>query len=441
MKAVTFSGGVHPDYEKDRTKGLAIEALRAPKEAVIPLSQHIGAPAKACVEKGDEVLLGQVIGEPGGFVSQFIHASVSGKVTAVEPRIGAAGVPILSVVIENDGEDREIGYRGIGDAWQSSGPDELRELIRKAGLVGMGGAAFPTHVKLSPPKGKTIDTLIVNGAECEPYLTADHRVMLERSEAVVTGTRILGKTLNTSRCIIAIEQNKPDAIQTVRDAARGTNIEVVSCRVKYPQGAEKQLIEACLGRQVPSGGLPMDVRVVVQNVGTAAFVTDAVVHGRPLVERVVTVTGSAVQNPANLSIRIGTPMEQAIQACGGLRGELGKLIAGGPMMGLSQYTDQVPVTKGTSGILLLAKDEVPTAEPGPCIRCGRCSRACPMRLVPTDISTCSDKGMIDKAEEFDALDCIECGSCAFDCPAGIPLVQKIRLAKAAIVAAKQKKGQ
>jgi electron transport complex protein RnfC len=441
MKAVTFSGGVHPDYEKDRTKGLAVKTLPAPKEAVIPLLQHIGAPAKACVAKGDQVLRGQVIGEPGGFVSQFIHASVSGKVIAVKPRPGSGGVPVLSVVIENDGEDREVEYEGLGDAWESSNTEELRELIRKAGLVGMGGAAFPTHVKLSPPKGKIIDTVIVNGAECEPYLTADHRVMLERPEDVVTGAVILGKVLNASRCIIAIEQNKPDALKTIREAAEGRNIDVVSCRVKYPQGAEKQLIAACLGRQVPSGGLPMDVGVVVQNVGTTASTADAVLRGRPLTERIVTVTGSAIDKPANLSIRLGTLLDQAIDACGGVQGELGKLITGGPMMGLSQYTDQVPVTKGTSGILLLAKDEVITADPGPCIRCGRCSRACPMALVPTDISICSDRGLIDKAEEYDALDCIECGSCAFDCPAGIPLVQKIRLAKASILAAKQKKGQ
>ncbi len=439
MKAVTFHGGIHPRYEKNRTAGLEVKPMAAPDELVVPLSQHIGAPAKACVEKGDAVLLGQVVGEPAGFVSTFIHAPVSGKVKAVEPRPSMGGTAVPSVIIENDGEYKVVEYEGLGDGWTSADADTLKELIRKAGLVGMGGAAFPTHVKLSPPKEKPIDSVILNGAECEPYLTADHRVMLERADDVVTGLSIVSKVLGATRALIGIEQNKPDAIDALNKAAQGKNIEVFPLEVKYPQGAEKQLIDACLGRQVPSGGLPMDVAVVVQNVGTATAIADAVVHGKPLVERVLTVTGSAISDAANLLVKIGTPVEQVIAACGGVKGDLGKLISGGPMMGLAQFTDEVPVTKGTSGILLLAKGEVHAGEPGPCIRCGCCVRACPMRLPPTEIAMTSSKGIFDQAEELGALDCIECGSCAFECPAHIPLVQEIRLGKASIMAAKRKK--
>ncbi len=439
MKAVTFSGGIHPRYEKDRTAGLAVKPLPDSDEVVIPLSQHIGAPASACVEKGDEVLRGQAVGEPGGFVSTFIHSPVSGKVKAIEPRPGMGGVPVQSVVITNDGENRQAEFEGLGAGWESADADTLKELIRKGGLVGMGGAAFPTHVKLSPPKEKPIDAVVLNGAECEPFLTSDHRVMLERADDVVTGLAIVQKVLGASKAIIGIEQNKPDAIEAVTKAAQGKNIEVFSLEVKYPQGAEKQLIDACLGRQVPSGGLPMDVGVVVQNVGTAAAIADAVVLGKPLIERIVTVTGPAINDPSNLLIKVGTPVNKVIEACGGVKDDIGKLISGGPMMGMAQYTDEVSVTKGTSGLLFLTKDDVDLDDPGPCIRCGRCVRVCPMRLPPTEIATYSAKTMIEEAEESGALDCIECGSCSFECPSHITLVQHIRLGKAAIMAAKRKK--
>jgi len=440
MKAVTFSGGVHPRYNKDRSSARAIAELPAPAELAIPLSQHIGAPAKACVAKGDEVLMGQPVGEPAGFVSVPVHSPVSGKVTAVEPRPGATGQPVMSVIVANDGEDRPAALEGLGDGWKTADAAAIREQIKRAGLVGMGGAAFPTHVKLSPPPDKPIDALILNGAECEPFLTADHRVMLERPADVLTGLQIAARVLGATRLFVGVERNKPDALDSISRACDGTGVEVVALQVKYPQGAEKQLIDACLKRQVPSGGLPMDVGVVVHNVGTATAIADAVVEGRPLIRRVVTVTGAMVAEPANLMVRVGTPVSEAIAHCQGDLQGAGKLILGGPMMGFAQHSDQVPVTKGTSGILLLAPDEVDARPPGPCIRCGRCVGACPMRLVPTDIANLSSRGLFEDAEKADALDCIECGSCSFDCPARLPLVQRIRLAKAAIIAARRKQG-
>lgn len=438
MKAVTFRGGVHPRYQKDRTAKLAVEKMPPPQELVIPMSQHIGAPAKPVVEAGDEVLVGQVIGEPLGFVSTYIHSSVSGKVKAVEPRLSMMGSPVMSVVIENDGEDRLAPMEGLGDSWPEATAEDLKDRIAKAGLVGMGGAAFPTHVKLSPPSDKKIDTVILNGAECEPYLTADHRIMVEQPEQVVTGLLIAMKVVAAKRGVIGIEENKQDALAAMQKAAQGKGIEVLPLEVKYPQGAEKQLIDATLKRQVPSGGLPMDVGVVVQNVGTAAAIADAVLKGKPLYERVMTLSGSAISQGANLLVRVGTPVSAIIERCGGIIGDLGKLISGGPMMGIAQSTDEVPVVKGTSGILAFSRGEVDDRDPGPCIRCGRCVRACPMRLAPTEISSFSVRGLYESAEKADAMDCIECGSCSFVCPSRIPLVQQIRLAKAAILAARRK---
>lgn len=438
MKALTFRGGVHPRYNKDRTAGIETVALAPPQEIVIPLSQHIGAPAKAAVEAGAEVLVGQVVGEANGFVSAVIHSSVSGKVKAVEPRPTMSGMPALCVVIANDGEDRQVEPGGLGNDWAKASQDELKDLVRRAGLVGMGGAAFPTHVKLSPPPDKAIDAVLLNGAECEPYLTADHRLMLERPQDVVTGCHIAMTVLGAKDGAIGIERNKPDAIEAVTKAAQGTRIRVVPLEIKYPQGAEKQLIDAILGREVPSGGLPMDAKVVVQNVGTAAAIADAVLRGKPLYERVVTITGSAIKDAKNLLVRVGTPVSYIVESCGGITGDLGKLIAGGPMMGHAQHTDEVPVTKGTSGLLFLAPAEVDTRAADPCIRCGRCVRACPMRLMPTEISKLSSLGRTAEAETLGVLDCIECGSCSYECPSRLPLVQEIRLGKASIQAARRK---
>ncbi|TYO95461.1 electron transport complex protein RnfC [Geothermobacter ehrlichii] len=437
MRMKTFSGGLHPPDSKEFTATRAIEDCPLPEELVVPLSQHIGAPATACVQAGDRVRKGQVIGEAGGFVSVPVHAPTSGEVVAVEPRPHPSGRALPAVVIRADGED----------AWDEPMPlldpaaatvDELRGRIRDAGIVGMGGATFPTHVKLSPPPEKPIDTLILNGVECEPYLTADHRLMLEESERILDGIAILQKILGVERTFLGIEANKPDAIERMASLGADRSIEVVPLEVKYPQGAEKQLISAIAGREVPSGGLPMDVGVVVQNVGTCAAIADAVLRGRPLIERIATVAGAAVKQPKNLRIRIGMSLRHLVEACGGTLAEPAKIIMGGPMMGMAQLSLDVPATRGTSGLLLFTAEQVLKRPEGPCIRCARCVQACPARILPTSIAAYARLEMMDEAEALGALDCIECGCCSYSCPAALPLVQSIRHAKAAITARRRK---
>jgi len=437
MKLKTFPGGLHPPDSKSYSAHKAIETCPLPEELVIPLSQHIGAPAEACVEKGETVKKGQVIGQAKGFVSVPVHASTSGEVVAVEPRSHPMGKALPAVVIKPDGEDAWLdGLEGADP--ESLTPDEIRERIRAAGIVGLGGATFPAHVKLSPPEGKTIDTLILNGVECEPYLTADHRLMLEQTDRVLDGVAILKRTLGVRTVLIGIEANKPDAIAALEKACAGRGFEVVALEVKYPQGAEKQLILAATGREVPSGGLPMDVGVVVQNVGTAAAVSDAVRLGRPLIERIATVTGPCVAEPKNLRVRIGTSLSHMVEFCGGLKEEPAKIIMGGPMMGQTQLSLEVPAIRGTSGVLLLSEAQIDARPEGPCIRCGRCVRVCPARIMPTTIAAYARLDMIEEAEAFGAMDCIECGCCTYTCPAALPLVQAIRYAKAAILAKRRK---
>ncbi|ADL07467.1 electron transport complex subunit RsxC [Thermosediminibacter oceani] len=435
----TFKGGIHPPYNKELTKRKPVERAKLPKLAVIPMSQHVGAPCEPVVKVGDHVKVGQKIGEAKAFVSAPIHASVSGKVVAVEPRPHSSGTPVMSVVIESDGMD-EV-YEGVKPpkSLDEMTPDEIKNLIREAGIVGMGGAGFPTQVKLSPPAGKTIDTIIVNGAECEPYLTADHRLMVERPDDVVLGLRAIMKATGVEKAYIGIEDNKPDAIKAMNDAVKGfKGIEVVPLATKYPQGGEKQLIYAITGREVPSGGLPMDVHVIVDNAGTCAAIANVLKTGMPLIERITTVTGSGVKEPKNLMVRIGTPVGELIEQCGGFNGEPGKVIMGGPMMGVSQSQLEVPVIKGTSGVLVLKKSEVKLFEPMPCIRCARCVDACPIHLLPTYLGKLAERGMWVEAERYHALDCIECGCCAYVCPANIPLTQLIRLAKNRIMASRKK---
>lgn len=439
IRTLTFKGGTHPPHSKKATENLALERANDPKIVVIPMQQHIGAPCDPVVKVGDEVKVGQKIGEAKGFVSVPVHSSVSGKVIAVEPRLYTGGMKVPCVIIESDMQNTV--YEGIAPKGDLTGlsAEDIKNIIKDAGIVGMGGATFPTHVKLAPPPEKNVDTVILNGAECEPYLTADHRLMLEQPEDVVFGLQALMKALGVKKGFIGIETNKPDAIEKIYNAAQGCEgIEVVALKTKYPQGAEKQLIYACTGREVPSGGLPADAGVVVNNVGTAAAVSKAIKTGMPLIERIVTITGAGVNNPKNLIVKIGTPFSEVIEQCGGLKGNVGKVIAGGPMMGITQFSLDVPVIKGTSGILILSEAEARLPEPSACIRCGKCVEACPINLMPINISAYSLASRFEQAESFNALDCIECGSCSFVCPAKRPLVDSVRVAKREILARRKK---
>lgn len=428
-KAATFERGIHPHDSKEFTAGKPIETMPEPKRVVIPLSQHIGAPATSEVEIGDHVRKHQLIASPPGFVSAPVHASVSGKVIAISEFLHPSGRMIPSVVIESDGEE-SVALLDNPD-FLSLGADKIKAVIRDAGIVGLGGAAFPTSVKLSPPKEKPIDTVILNGAECEPYLTADHSLMLEKSGEIVSGLQLIMKSVGVQKGYIGIERNKPDAISALEKAASG-NPDIIVCplTVKYPQGAEKMLIKALIGREVPGkGGLPMDVGVVVQNVGTALAIYEAVRYGKPLVERVVTVTGKGINKPKNLLARIGTMIRELIEECGGLTDNVVKVISGGPMMGFAQWSLDVPVVKGMSGILVQTADEIPTGDYSACIRCGRCIDICPMGINPSMLSILSEKGHYEEAKDYNLFDCFECGSCAFVCPSKRPMVQFIRLAK------------
>ena len=440
MKLLTFKGGIHPLYNKEYSEKMAIEKAKSPKVVYIPLQQHIGAPAKAIVTVGEEVKLGQKIGEQQGFVSCNVHSSVSGKVIAIKEH-DLPGGRGMCIVIENDFKDNvHENVKPVSDI-ESLTKEEIVDIVKEAGIVGMGGATFPTHVKISPPPGKNIDTVILNGAECEPYLTADHRLMLENPEDVVYGLYILMKALDVKKGYIGIEVNKLDAIEAVEEVVKKyENIEVVRLEIKYPQGAEKQLIYACTKREVPSGGLPMDTGVVVNNVATAAQIAKTIKTGMPLVDRITTVTGSCIVEPKNLVTRVGTLVSEIIDQCGGFKEgkEVGKIIMGGPMMGIAQYTIDIPTNKGASGILCLDIKESKTPKPQNCLRCGKCLDVCPAFLQPLYISAYSLRNDYDKSEEYRALDCIECGSCSFVCPARRPLLQSIRNAKREIIANKKK---
>lgn len=429
-----FHGGVHPREDKSLSSGNAVQTAPLFDTYVVPLLQHIGAPPKPLVRKKDKVLRGQVIAEPGGFVSAAIHAPTSGTVTALAECPSPTGASVPCVEIESDGEDAALASLEPIEDWEGCTVDDLKRRISDAGIVGMGGAAFPTHVKLSPPPAKPIDVLILNGAECEPCLTADHRLMLEEAERIVTGARMVARVLGAKQLFIGIEDNKPDAVETMTKAAGGTELQVASLHVRYPQGAEKQLIYALTGRKVPTGGLPMDVGCVVQNVGTVAAVADAVLQGTPLFERVTTITGTPVVNPGNWRLRVGTPLHAVLGLVGGVKEDPAKLIFGGPMMGVSVYSLDIPIHKSTSGILLLGADEVSQYASDACIRCGQCVDACPMTLMPGTLSTQIENERFDLAERWNALDCIECGCCAYVCPAHRPLVQHLRRAKGEIMA-------
>ncbi len=425
-----FKGGVHPPYMK-LTAGKPIQEIGIPEVLYVPLSQHAGAPARPLVKRGDKVLAGQKIGEIAGFISANVHAPTSGKVKNIlEHPHPVAGRSLPAVIIEADGEDNWIDLTERAD-YLNTPPKEIVEIVKEAGIVGMGGAAFPTHVKLSPPPDKPIEFVIINGAECEPMLTADDRLMREYAREIAAGAYLILRAVGAKKGFVGIEDNKPEAIDAMVEAfSEFPQFQIAVLPSKYPQGSEKHLIKAITGREVPSGGLPMDVGVVVQNVGTARAIYQAVRYGRPLVERVTTLTGDAVAGPGNYLVRIGTTFNYIIEKTGGFKADPLKVINGGPMMGIAQYSLDVPVIKGTSGIVVFSEKKVFIAEEGPCIRCGRCIDACPMYLMPTTMAKLIKAGRFDDARKIGLFDCIECGSCSFVCPANIPLVQYFKYGKA-----------
>jgi Na+-translocating ferredoxin:NAD+ oxidoreductase subunit C len=427
----SFSGGIHPPEHKSLSDKKAIENCPPPPQVVIPVQQHIGAASAPIVEKGDVVSIGEPISESKGFVSVPAHASISGTVKAIVERPHPLGHKVLSIVIENDGESRQSEKIGFDENYLQLDAKGMISRIQAAGLAGLGGATFPTHVKLSPPPDKNIDVLILNGAECEPYLTSDHRLMLEKPEKIVKGMEILAKVLGAKTAAIGIEDNKMDAVKTLRKKIAELDVpyKVYALSVKYPQGAEKQLIKAVTNRKVPAGGLPMDVGCVVQNVGTAAAAYDAVALQKPLMERIVTVTGDGINEPKNLLVPIGTPFTHVLEQCGGLKDNAGKIIMGGPMMGLAQSDVEAPVIKGTSGLLVLNEKQTRARQERTCISCAHCVDVCPMGLVPKMLGQFVKNEMFDEAEAYNALDCIECGSCSFVCPSNINLVHLIKYGK------------
>jgi len=434
MSLKTFSrGGVHPPEHK-LSAGNKIEELPLPEEVVIPVSQHLGAPSKVLVNRGDQVKVGQVIAEASGFVSTNIHSSVSGKVLKVDQFPDSSGYRRMAVQIQVEGDEWLETIDRSDDLVRNTvlPAEDIRKKILEAGIVGLGGATFPTHVKLTVPKGKTAEYLIINGVECEPYLTADHALMMERSEELFSGIQILMKGLGVEKAILGIENNKPDAIARMNEIASGSRVKVQGLRVKYPQGGEKQLVQALLKREVPSGGLPIDVGVVVFNVGTTLAVYEAVNKNRPLIDRVVTVTGKSLKKPSNFKVRIGTPVSALVEKAGGLPGQTAKVINGGPMMGKALPGLDVPVVKGSSGILLLDASEARRREIKPCIRCTKCISVCPMGLEPYLLMTLSQKSLFEPMEAEKVLDCIECGSCSYTCPSSRPLLDYIRLGKAEV---------
>jgi len=439
MAKLTFRKGIHPDDAKRFTENKPINYILPKGDLVFPMVQHIGAPCNPIVKKGDTVLVGQKIGEAVGFVSSPIHSSVSGTVKNITEVLHPNGMKVQGIVIENDGQYTEVDtmkpYR-----LDELSREEILEIIKEAGIVGMGGACFPTFIKLSPPEDKKIDTIIVNGAECEPYLTSDHRVMLEETERVVLGLKVILKLFPNAKGVIGIEDNKKDAIELMKKATENDErIEVAVLKPKYPQGAEKQLIYAVTNREVPSGGLPADAGCIVQNIDTVVAIHRAIFRGRPLMRRIVTVSGGAVKNPGNFKVRLGTSYRELIEAAGGFVEEPAKVISGGPMMGVAMFSLDVPIIKGSSSILCLTKDEVVDDEERNCIRCGKCVSICPMNLLPLELNKYALHNEEDNFVKYKGMECIECGSCSYICPSKRHLLQSIRTTRRAIMAKRKRK--
>ncbi len=435
MFAKSFKGGVHPDDQKLHTRNIKIKNLPVPERIVLPVSQHIGAPNNLTVKKGDYVKMGQCIAETDAFVSARVHSPVSGEIADISYAISAAGVKVPAVIIKNDGLDTLSEDIQPCPNVDSLSADDIKNAVRQAGIVGMGGASFPTHVKLSPSPDKKVDCCIVNGAECEPYLTSDYRVLIETPEKVIFGLKMIMKALGVNKGYIAIEDNKKDAYQVISSCiGDGEGIQAVLMRTKYPQGSEKHLIKAVTGRTVPSGGLPMDVGVVVNNVDTCVAVGNAVQTGMPLISRIVTVSGKAFAYAGNYRVRIGTPIKYIIDEVGGFSQDPAMLVVGGPMMGMAVYSDEVPIMKNNGALLALTEEEVSLLKPGPCLRCGKCVSACPMHLQPLYLASAAEKSDYERLKKLSVLDCIECGSCSFTCPAKRQLIQNIRIGKQKVIA-------
>lgn len=439
LKTLTFTGGVHMKDRKELTKDKAIEKAREPEMVYIPLHQHVGAPCKALVKAGDNVKVGQKIGDSEVSLTAPVHSSISGVVKGIEMRYTPDGYKVECVAIESDGlneMDESVKPKGSLDKLSK---EELIEILREAGIVGMGGASFPTHSKFTTSESGEIDSIILNGAECEPYLTSDHRLMVEKPELIVSGLEIMMKYFESANGYIGIEDNKKDAIDILSKAiANMDRVEVVPLKTKFPQGDSYRMVNAICSRIVPQGGRCKDAHTIVNNVGTVAAVAEAVLHGKPLYERVVTVTGNGIKEPKNLLVKIGTTLEDVLEQCGGFNGTPGKIIAGGPMTGFTQFTLDTPITKGTTGIIVMTAEESAPAEISPCIKCGKCVEVCPVNLEPFTISAYALKDRFEDTEKLSALSCIECGSCSYICPAKRPLTESIVHAKREITAKRKK---
>lgn len=440
MKLGTFKGGIHPDDGKALSKSKPIKAILPKGELVYPMSQHIGAPATPVVNVGDKVLVGQIIGQACGFVSANVVCSVSGTVTAIEPRLTVAGNKVTSIIVENDGEYKTVKGMGAERDYKELTKEEIRAIVKDAGIVGMGGAGFPNHIKLTPKDDDAIEYIIVNGAECEPYLTSDYRAMMEYPEKIVGGLKVIMSLFPNAKGIIGIEDNKADCIRIMTKlVANDDNISVIPLKTKYPQGAERQLIYATTGRKINSTMLPSDVGCIVDNVDTVTSVYMAVCETTPLIRRIVTVTGDAITDPRNFEVRTGTNYAQLIDEAGGFKKEPVKIISGGPMMGMAMFDINIPVTKTSSALLALSKDEVAQIEPSACIRCGRCVQACPSKLIPQKMLDYAlrfdDKGFID----INGMECYECGSCTYVCPAKRQMTQAFKQTRRSILDSRRKK--
>ena len=439
MKRKTFKGGAHPYDGKKMSRDCPIEILNPGDTLVYPLSQHIGAMAKPLVKAGDRVLVGQKIAEKGGFISANIHSSVSGTVKAIEKRLVATGGMVDSIIVENDGMYEEAAPIFSGNPDELS-KDEIIKIIEEAGIVGMGGAGFPTNVKLSPKNADIIDSIIVNGAECEPYLTSDYRRMVEQTDKLVKGLKIVLKIFPDAKGYFGIEDNKPEAIEALLKSTENEDrIEVVPLKTKYPQGGERSMIYAVTGRKINSKMLPADVGCIVHNVDTIYAIYNAVYNGKPLIERIVTITGDAVSTPKNFQVRIGTSFRELIDAAGGFTTEPEKIISGGPMMGFSFFNIDVPVVKGSSSLLAFIKDDVSHEEPSACIRCGRCAAACPEHLLPMKLAALAGQNEPEEFKKLGGMECVECGCCSYVCPAKRQVTQSVRSMKKLIIASARKK--